>query len=385
MRPAAELNLDRLERPAWIAAIAGIVFSLVGAWFAAGQFFRSYLLAYLFWFAIALGALPLVMIHHLVGGRWGFVTRRILESATRTLPLMAVLFVPILLGIHHLYEWSHPDAAAHDSVLAHKSPYLNTPFFIARTVFYFAVWLIFAWILNRWSDRQDATGDPSLIRRFQLLSGPGVVLYALTITFASIDWVMSLEPHWFSTIYGLIFMVGQVLSTLAFGIVILALIADAPPMPKFLRPETLQDLGNLLFACVMLWAYLSFSQYLIIWSGNLPEDIPWYVRRSVGGWQWVAAVLALFHFAIPFLLLLVRRNKQKRKVVAAIAAAVILMRSVDLAWLIMPSYEAAVRIHWLDLATLAGVGGLWVAVFCRQLRKQPLLPLQDPEFRVGNA
>src|SRR6185295_2076224 len=198
-------------------------------------------------------------------------------------------------------------------VLKHKSSYLNAPFFTGRTAFYFLVWIFFAWLLNRWSAEQDRTGDISILHRLQRLSGPGLIIYALTITFASTDWVMSLEPHWFSTIYGMMFMVGQTLTTLAFVIAVLALLADTPPLSNFLKPEILNDLGNLLFAFIMLWAYLSFSQYLIIWSGNLPEEIPWYLRRSSGGWQWIAVGLALFHFAIPFFLLLIRRNKRRKQ------------------------------------------------------------------------
>jgi len=374
-------RLQRVERPALIVGAVGILLSLFGAAIARDQFFRSWLLSYLFWFAIALGALPLVMLHHLVGGKWGFATRRILESVTRTLPLMTILFVPVIFGIHSLYEWSHDDAVAQDIILQHKSPYLNTPFFIARAAFYFAAWLLMGWFLNRWSKQQDSTRDGSFAKRFQRLSAPGLIIYALTITFASTDWVMSLEPHWFSTIYGMMFMVGQALTTLAFVIAVLALLADTPPISEFLEPEIFNDLGNLLFAFIMLWAYLSFSQYLIIWSGNLPEEIPWYLRRSRGGWQWIAVALALFHFAIPFFLLLIRRNKRRRQVISGIAIAVVVMRLVDLMWLVVPAHEPTVHVHWLDIATLAGIGGLWVAGFSKQLRKQSLLPLGDPEFQ----
>ena len=374
-------RLQQFERPAIIIGAIGILVSFVGAATSTDQFFRSWLLSYLFWFAIALGALPLVMLHHLVGGKWGFATRRILESVTRTLPLMTILFLPVLLGIHSLYEWSHEEVVAQDIILQHKSPYLNSTFFVARAAGYFALWLILGYLLNRWSAEQDSTGDPSIVKRFQHLSGPGLIIYALTITFAATDWVMSLEPHWFSTIYGMMFMVGQTLTTLAFVIAILALLADTPPLSNFLKPEILNDLGNLLFAFIMLWAYLSFSQYIIIWSGNLPEEIPWYLRRSRGGWQWIAVALALFHFAIPFFLLLVRRYKRRRQVISAIAVAVVVMRLVDLMWLVVPAHEPAFHVHWLDLATLAGIGGLWVAGFSRQLRKRSLLPLGDPEFR----
>jgi hypothetical protein len=368
-----------------IVGILGLAASGLGAVIARDQFFRSWMLSSLFWLAIALGALPLLMLHHLVGGKWGFAIRRILEAASRMLPLMAVLFIPILFGIHSLYEWSHADIVAGDEILKHKSSYLNVPFFTGRAAFYFLVWIVFGWLLNRWSAEQDRTGQLSILPRLQKLSGAGLVVYALTITFASTDWVMSLEPHWFSTIYGMMFMVGQVLTTLAFAVAILALLAETPPLSEYLTAETLNDLGNLLFAFIMLWAYLSFSQYLIIWSGNLPEEIPWYLRRSSGGWQWIAIALALFHFAVPFFLLLVRRNKRKLKIVASIALAVVAMRLLDLMWLVIPAHEASVHVHWLDVVALAGIGGLFLAGFSRQLRQRPLVPQGDPEFQVERS
>ena len=379
------MSMNRFERPALIVGIVGIAASGLGAVVATDQFFRSWMLSSLFWLAIALGALPLLMIHHLVGGKWGFAIRRILEAASRMLPLMAILFIPILFGIHRLYEWSHADVVAGDAVLKHKSSYLNVPFFTGRAAFYFLVWIWFGWLLNRWSMEQDRTGHISILHRLQKLSAAGLVVYALTITFASTDWVMSLEPHWFSTIYGMMFMVGQVLTTLAFAVAILALLAETPPISRFLTAETLNDLGNLLFAFIMLWAYLSFSQYLIIWSGNLPEEIPWYLRRSSGGWQWIAIALALFHFAVPFFLLLVRRNKRKLKIVASIALAVVVMRLLDLMWLVVPAHEAKVHVHWLDAVAMAGIGGLFLAGFSRQLRQRSLVPQGDPEFQVERS
>lgn len=349
------------------------------------QLFRSYLIAYLFWFGIALGCLPLLMLHHVVGGAWGFAIRRILEAGTRTLPLMLILFVPLLFGIHSLYGWSNPEIVAHDEVLQAKQAYLNVPFFIVRAALYFFAWLILSFLLNRWSVEQDATGNPALARRLQLLSAPGIVVYSLAITFASIDWGMSLEPHWFSTIYGMLFIVGQSLAALAFVIPLAVLLSESPPVSAFLKADIFQDLGNLLLAFVMLWAYISFSQYLIIWAGNLPEEIPWYIHRGSNGWQWVAAVLALFHFAIPFLLLLGRANKRKKTFLASIALAVVLMRWVDIYWLIAPAFFRNVRIHWLDIVFLFVVGGIWLYAFLAQLMNRALLPLRDPNFIVERA
>jgi len=349
------------------------------------QLFRSYLIAYLFWFGIALGCLPLLMLHHLVGGTWGFVIRRVLEAGTRTLPLMALLFLPILFGIHSLYEWSDPQVVARDRILQAKDAYLNVPFFIVRAVVYFFAWLVFAYLLNRWSAEQDRTGDPALVRRFQLLSAPGLIVYCLAITFAAVDWGMSLEPHWFSTIYGMLFIVGQSLGALAFVIPVVARLSEAPPVSEFLKPDIFQDLGNLLLAFVMLWAYVSFSQYLIIWSGNLPVEIPWYAHRGTNGWQWIAALLALFHFAIPFLLLLGRANKRSKTFLAGIAIAVVVMRWVDIYWLIAPAFSPSLRIHWMDIVLLVVIGAIWLYAFAAQLTKRALLPLHDPNFVVERA
>lgn len=349
------------------------------------QFFRSYLVAYLFWVGIALGCFSVVMLHHLVGGRWGVVIRRLLESGTRTLPLMALLLVPLLFGLPHLYAWARPEAVAHDELLSHKSAYLNVPFFLARTAFYFAVWLILSYFLNRWSAEQDRIPTASVKSRLQYLSGPGLVLYGLTVTFAAVDWVMSLEPHWFSTIYGMVFIVGQVLATLAFVIVALTLLSDSEPMKSVLKPLHFHDLGNLMLAFVMLWAYVAFSQFLIIWSGNLPEETPWYVRRLNGGWGWIAGVLVGFHFILPFLLLLVRETKRRARVLATLAAAMLVLRLVDLFWVVAPAFhDNRVQVHWMDLAAPVGLGGIWLAVYLWQLRRQPLLPAAEFPMEGGH-
>jgi len=275
-------QLDRIQSRSLIAGAAVLSICVVAAVFDKSQFLRSYLVGYLFWLSIAVGSVALLMLHHLAGGNWGFVIRRILESAARTIPVMALLFVPLLLGLSVLYVWARPHAAIAGESLQPNRAYLNIPFFLARTALYFAVWIALAGLLNRWSRAQDQTGELNLARRFQVLSGPGIIVYALTVTFASIDWVMSLEPLWYSTIYGVIFIVGQGLSTLAFAIIMLSLLAQHEPLAEVVKPEHFHDLGNLMFAFLMLWAYTSFSQLLIIWSANLPEEIPWYVRRLNG-------------------------------------------------------------------------------------------------------
>ncbi|MGH7425587.1 MAG: hypothetical protein ACREJP_05415, partial [Candidatus Methylomirabilales bacterium] len=361
-----------------------LMLCLAGAWLNTEQFFRSYLLAYLYWISISLGSFGIVMLHHLTGGGWGFLIRRLLESGTRTLPLMALLFVPLLVGLPHLYLWAQPAAVAADEALRHKSLYLNVPFFTLRTAVYFAAWIGLASVLNRWSLRQDRTAEPHLTRRLQILSGPGLVVYGLTATFASIDWVMSLDPHWFSTIYGMIFIMGQGLTTLAFMITVALILGGRGPLAAAISPARIHDLGNLLLAFVMLWAYLAFSQFLIIWSGNLSEEIPWYLHRGQGGWEWVALFLIVFYFGIPFLLLLSRETKRRARVLVAVAAALVLIRLVDLFWLVAPTFHpAGVRIHWMDLVAPVALGGIWTATFIWYLKGISLVPLHDPRFREG--
>lgn len=384
MNPVAPAppQLDRLQRQSLVIGVVGLLLYTVGGWANPEQFFRSYLLAYVFWVGISLGSLGVVMLHHLTGGGWGFVIRRLLESGTRTLPLMALLFVPLLFGMSDLYVWARPDAVAADEILQHKSAYLNPSFFMLRTAIYFAAWIGVASLLNRWSGEQDRTAAPGLTRRLQLLSGPGLVLYGLTVTFASVDWVMSLEPHWFSSIYGILFMVGQGLASLAFATALAVALADRPPLSELVSPARLHDLGNLLLAFVMLWTYIAFSQFLIIWSGNLPEEIPWYLHRTGGGWQWIGLFLLAFHFALPFLLLLSRQIKRDARMLMIVSAAIIAMRLVDLYWLVVPAFHPdGVRLHWMDLAAPVGIGGLWMAVFAWQLKQRPLVPIHDPRLK----
>lgn len=341
----------------------------VGALLSPSQFFHSYLMGFLLWLGIALGCLAFVMIHHLSGGEWGTAFRPLLEAATRTMPLLALLWVPILFGLRPLYLWARPEAVATDAVLQYKHLYLNVPFFLARAVLYFALWSLFAFFLNRWSLEQRRADDEPGARRLRRLSAGGLVVYVLTITFASIDWVMSLEPHWFSSIFGLLFIGGQGIGALAFVIASAVLLFERMPFARSITAQNFHDLGNLLLAFVMLWAYFAFSQFLIIWSGNLPEEIPWYVHRLQSGWQWIGVALVVFHFAVPFMLLLSRTTKRTGRTLAYVAAGVIVMRLVDLFWLIAPElHQDGLRVHWLDLLAPIGIGGIWLAAFTWQLK-----------------
>lgn len=372
--------LDNLQTRSLVVGLAGAAALLAGAFLTPEQFYRSYLIGYLMWVGVALGSMGVLMIHHMVGGRWGVAIRRYVESGARTLPLMALLVLPLLAGIPHLYIWAQPEVVAKDAILQHKAPYLNVPFFVGRTVFYFAVWILFSILLNRWSAEQERADGPEVRTKLRNLSAPGMLVLGLTVTFAAFDWVMSLEPHWFSTVYGAMLITGQLLSTMAFAILCARLFTAEGPLEGTVDANQSHDLGNLLFAFNMLWAYIAFSQFLIIWSANLPEEITWYMKRMNGGWEVVAVVLLVFHFFLPFLILLVRRNKRKLAYLGKIAVAMLVMRVVDLFWLVAPAFShgdepSHFALHWLDIAAPVAVGGIWLAAFFWQLKRRPLSPV----------
>jgi hypothetical protein len=375
----ASTNWDRLSRAALIAGAAALAVSALGAVLSPAHFFRAYLVAYNFWLGIALGSLVILMLQHLTGGAWGILLRRVLEAGAHTVAPLAVLVLPLFFGLHALYPWARPEEVATDEDLRHKSGYLNSTFFAIRVVVYFAVWLVLTFVLDRWSRKQDSGTAIDMERRFRLLSGPGLVLYGGTITFAAIDWVMSLEPHWASTIFPALFAVGQALAGMAFAVAVLIFLAGRPPLSGVVRPAHLRDLGNLLLTFVMVWAYFAFSQFLLIWAENLPEETPWYLRRLRGGWEWIALLLLVCQFALPFVLLLFRDVKENARGLAAVAVFVLAMRFLDLFWWIEGAFSGGMAFYWLlDVAVLVGLGGLWLAWFLWRLRKSPLLPLHDP-------
>jgi len=376
-------GLDRFQKGSLGVGLAALALCLAGAFHSPIQFFRSYLLAFVFWVGVALGCVAILMLHHMVGGRWGFPLRRCLESGTRTLYLMAVLVVPLMFGLRFLYSWADPRQVELEPVLQYKVPYLNVPFFIIRTAIYFVAWMALAFFLNKWSLEQDETANPNLTRRLQNLSGPGLVIYGLTVTFASVDWVMSLEPQWFSTIYGMIFMVTQALAAMSIVTIAVILLSTQAALSNLVSKRVLNDYGNLLLTFTMLWAYLSFSQYLIIWSGNLQDEIPWYVSRASGGWAGVALALIVFHFAVPFLLLLSRFVTRRTLWLGAVAAIQIVMSVIDIFWLTVPAYErSGPQFHWMDWLAILGIGGVWFWRFTANLKSRPLLPLHDPRMEA---
>lgn len=372
-------QLSRWQRPLFIVGAVFLALSAVGWLISPDQFFRSYLLAYIFWAGLALGCLAILMMQYVTGGAWGIILRRALESSTRTLPLLVLLFMPLLFGLHRLYIWTDQQLVASDPLLIHKRPFLNIPFFLIRAAIYFLFWVGLSFLLNRWSREQDRTAEAKFAWRLEHLSAPGLFFLAVTLTLALIDWIMSLEPRWYSTIYAVGFMAGEMLAAFAFAIAVVILLSATKPLADVIRREHFRDLGNLLLTFVMLWAYCAFSQYLLIWSGNLREEIPWYLRRTVGGWGWVAIALILFHFFLPFFLLLFREIKDHKRMLIWVAGIVILLRFVDLFWLVEPAfYPEHFSLHWLDFVATIGLGGIWLAVFIWQLRTRPLLPLNDP-------
>ncbi len=375
-------SLADLQKKAWIAAAIGLGVSVLGFFLDSTQFYRSYLVSWLFWLGIALGCFALGLLHQLTKGAWGLMVRRILGAATRTFPFLALLFVPIVLGMKELFVWAQPEVVAHDELIQQKAWYLEPRFFVARAIFYFAVWISIAWVLNRLSLKQDHEKSGKLFRRMQHVAGPGLVLYALTATFASVDWLMSLDPHWYSSIFGVSFIGGHAVSALAWLIPVALYFARRPPLQGLLRPRHFHDYGKLLLAFVMLWTYFQLSQLIIIWSGNLPEEVAWYLARTDGGWKWVSIALAVGHFALPFVLLLSRDLKRDAKRLAIVALILLAMRWLDLYWLAAPAFghgeHSGLHFHWLDFATLIGIGGLWTAVYIGQLRKRPLLPVFEP-------
>ena len=375
-------QLLRLQQRAFMTGIFALMLCGAGAFANPTQFFHSYLFAYVYWSGIPIGALAIIMLHHLTGGAWGLVIRRILEAATRTLPIVALLFIPVVIGMKDIYEWAQPDVVQADRVLQEKASYLNVPFFLIRSAFYFLAWFLLSRRLNAWSRQQDETGDPTLALRMETLSAPGLVLFGATVTFASFDWVMSLEPHWYSTVFGLSFMVGQVLTAFPFAIGVAVLLSKQEPMSEAISPSHFQDLGKLTLAFVMLWAYLSFSQFLIIWSTNLPEETQYYVKRLHGGWQFLQLMLIVFHFALPFMLLLSRSLKRSGPRLAKVVIIILLIRFADIYLQILPAgHQSRFHLHWMDIIAPIGVGGIWVSYYVRQLAARPVLPLRDASFK----
>jgi hypothetical protein len=375
-------SVGRLQQRGLIAGVIGVVGAVIFGLRSPDQFYESYLIGFLLVLGLSLGSLGLLMLQHLTGGEWGILIRRPLEAATRNLWLVLVLFIPIVMGMRHLYsEWLDAEKVKEHPLSEFQQGYLTQQGFLIRAVIYFVVWIGLMWIFNAWSRKQDVDqSDRSLRRRLKMLAGPGIILYVFVMTFAAIDWVMSLSPHWASTIYGFLFVVGQLISSMAFMIAIVVLLSRSQPMAGLVQPRHLHDLGKLLLAFVMLWAYFGFSQLLIIWSGNQPEEITFYRSRLYGGWGVVAVIVLVFHFFVPFFLLLSRDLKRNDRLLPKVAIYMIIMRCVDLFWLTRPEFTGHAVPSALDFLLTIGMVGLWLFLFAFNLKQQPLLPLGDPKL-----
>lgn len=370
-------SVSGLQRFGTIAAVIGLVLTGIGfAMSGLERFYQAYLVVYTFWLGVSLGSMALLMVQHLSGGAWGIVIRRPLEAAASTLPVMAVLFLPIIPGMHDLYHWTHADALS-DPMIASKAAYLNTPFFLVRAAFYFLVWIAISQLLLKWSKEQDETGDPAYADKLAYLSGGGLVVYSLTVTFAVTDWLMSVNPHWFSTMWGPLFMVGQGLGALAVAINVLVLLGKTDPMDRVVNSSHLHDIGKLLFAFLMLWAYLAFSQFLIVYSANLAEEVPHYIARSQGGYQYITVALILLHFIVPYSILLSRDVKRDTVRLRMVAAWLLLMRFVDHYWQVAPEYHDTLSVSVVDVALPIAIGGVFLTLYAMRLKSLPLLPLHD--------
>ncbi|MBV9303107.1 MAG: hypothetical protein JOY62_15470 [Acidobacteriaceae bacterium] len=370
---------SRIQQICGVIGVIGLVLCVMAFLFNREEFFQSYSFAFLYWSGFAIGGLGVLLMHHTVGGKWGVTIRRLLEAKMRTLRLVAVLIIPILFGLRYIYPWANHQLVMQTPVLQHKQPYLNTLFFIGRVILYFIVWWFWGFRVNRLADRQDETGDPTLKERMRAFSAPGVLVFTLTGTFAYIDWILSADVQFYSTIYGAMILVGDVLQTLALSIVVLVLASRDNRFGGRIAAPVLHDLGNMMFAFVIFWAYLSASQLIIVWPGNLPQEIGWYLDRVRGFWKYFAAATALSMFAIPFCLLLSQDRKRHPDRLLRVAVFILFARLIDMFWIVEPTHRTkGFALYWTDIAAFLGVGGIWLYVYLMELKRRPLLPLRDP-------
>lgn len=352
----------------------GVIAALTGS---QERFFQSYLVAFIFWLGLSLGSLAFLMTHYLTGSRWGLTVRRVTEAGASTIWLMGLFFIPLLINLRGLYPWARPEEVQADSILQLKSAYLNTSFFIGRAAFYFIVWIVLAFVINRLSSRWVESGDPAIKKKLQGLSAFGLILYTFTMSFAAIDWMMSLQPFWTSTVYGLIVIFAQMLNSLAFAILVINLVPGLGLGRKWnLRttPIPFKDLGALLLTFVMSWAYLAYFQLLIIWAANIPEEVVWYIERTEGGWLTVGILVAVLLFALPFAVLISMRVRHNMRLLAVLGALIMVVSLIDVYWLIIPSfYPSQFNLSWLDILLPIGMGGIWLSTFLFSLNKRPAL------------
>jgi hypothetical protein len=380
-------SVGRVQTAGMAIGSVALLATIFGAVSSPEKFYQSYLFSYMLVLGLTLGSLGLLMLQHLTGGHWGIIIRRPLEAASRNLWLVLLMFVPIVFGMKSLYSaWLDPEKLKAEPLSSYQQGYLTSSGFLGRAILYFAIWGALTWLFNSWSREQDRNPDDrALRRRLKLLAGPGIILYVLAMTFAAIDWVMSLSPHWASTIYGFIFVAGQAIAAMSLMIIVVVSLSASEPYAGIIQKRHLHDLGKLLFAFNMLWAYFDFSQLLIIWSGNQPEEITFYRTRLYGGWGVVAVIVLLFSFALPFLVLLSRDVKRSAGLISKVAIWMIIMRLVDLFWMTRPEFTSSALPTWRDIVVPIALIGLWVGFFAFNLKQQPLLPLGDPKLAEAIA
>jgi len=372
-------QMERVQRNVLFVGLVALLVSLIGLFMDPTHFWQSYLFAYIFWAGLALGCLGVFFLHNVVGGNWGVAIRRLMEAGLQTLWMFVLFAIPIFFALGFLYKWTDSSYRAEHFAVGHKAAYLNPTWFIIRTLLYFAIWLFSGLRILKMANEHDRTGDPALFKRIKARSAPALLVFVLTTTYAFIDWIMSLEPDWYSTIYGWMFTVGEVLLTFSFLVAVLVLLSKREPFASFLTRQHYHDIGNLMLAFTMLWAYMSFAQFLIIWAENLPDEIPWYVRRFSGGWGYIAWTISIFMFCVPFFLLLLRFVKKNPSRLRTLAIWIILMRMLDVFWIVAPAWrQRGLEVYWTDLAALIGLGGIWLAYFIRNLKSRPLLASNDP-------
>lgn len=367
-------------RNALIAGVVGLAASAAGYFLDSKQFFHSYLVAYVFWTSIGLGGLFFTLLNHLVGAEWSIVLRRISETIMVTLPVMIIFFIPLIFGFHDLYHWSHTEVVEADPILKAKAGYLNPTFFIIRTVVYFTIWFIFGRMLYTMSIKQDG-GDQSNNERMRRISAPGMILFAFTCTYAAFDWLMSLQPHWFSTIFGVWYFAGGLLASLAFINLFAQILRKKNVLDNQITIEHYHDIGKLKFAFTIFWAYIAFSQFFLIWYANIPEETIFYLDRWEGSWQYVSLLLIFGHLMLPFLWLIPRATKRSLPAMAFIGVWLLLMHWVDMYWTVFPNlHEHGFELSWMDLTTMVGLGGFFLWALWTRLASNALIPVKDPKL-----
>ncbi|HEY6987169.1 MAG TPA: hypothetical protein VH369_02230 [Bryobacteraceae bacterium] len=377
-----------VDRISGVVGGLGLLLCVAGFFANRAQFFQSYLFAFMYWTGFTLGGLCVLLMHHVVGGRWGATSRRFLEAQMRTLPLMLLFLIVMLLGMKDIYPWTHANWVAQNHYLQHKQPYLNVPFFLLRIAVFFAIWLFWGLRVNKLADEQDRTGDPTLRERMRAFSAPGLLIFSVTATFAMFDWVLSTDVQYYSTVYGAMILIGDILQTFALTILVMILVSKEDRFGGRVNAPILHELGKMMFAFVIFWAYLSASQLIITWPANLPQEAVWYLDRTAGFWKYFAWAVALSMFAIPFCALLSQSLKKNPKRLIWVCVWILVARLVDIFWIVEPTFRntssssplataTGFTVYWTDAAAFIGLGGIWLYVFLGQLRRRPLLPLRD--------